>query len=459
MTLDQRTPVQGRAQTPQSPMSKFMILWGVALIALSIIWPRYGFFGFGPLKATPFTLFATASWLVLPFVTMFDTQLRSQLFREILRRRFVIIAMIVWYLWRVFTAFVGEDVVGSLTFLLRQIVYLLPVLFVGLVVFTGTKGRDRAIVTIVISTAIVVAVGAVELATSKTFAQLTGLKFAGDAQLLSLLSASTTRGGSIRLQSVFYHPIVFAQCLAWASPFLVYAMTTRRNVMIRAIAAVTLLVIPYFVLKTDARSGLIALAMTLAMYAGLLVVRRTGLFSLQTVLAGLVALALALAAAQSGQAMMSDLIGGRTAVEAESTKSRSAMFDRGFDEIKASPIVGYGDNRSPEHGGLRSPRGILTIDSAYLSSLLDSGWVGLFLMAVAWFSALIGALRIAILRDASRLDVAAAASLAAVLTVFSILSIMDNISLIFISIVLSAGTWPPTLGSHAVARREPPGKL
>lgn len=458
MTTDFRKPYPG-PKLSDPIISGFLMAWSVAAIVLSIVWPRYGFFGAGALKATPFTLLATLTWLVLPLTLAFDPVLRSQMIRAVLRRRFIMIAILVWYIWRLLTAFLGEDFIGSLTFLMRQVVYLVPLLFLTLFVCRGPNGRQRMVTLIVLSTALVIIAGYFEFITHKTVSQLSGLQFAGETRLLNILAQSNTRpgAGAIRLQSVFFHPIVFAQYLAWAAPMLLYAATSRRSIIIRAIAAVCFAAAPFFILKTDARSGLLAFGVAMTLYAGLLIIRRTGIFSFQAAFAAAVVLALTLAGANAGQSTIGGMFSGRNASEASSTQARGAMFERGFDEIKRSPLIGFGDNRSPEHAGLRGRFGILTIDSAYLSALLDTGWIGIVILSVTWIGALITAVRVAMSRAGSSLDAAVAAGLLAVLAVFSVLSIMENVSLIFVSIAMTLGTWPSTLSAARSSMQRAPG--
>lgn len=450
MTLDQRTRVQGRDQTSQSHLSGFIMLWGVALLATSIVWPRYGFIGIGPLKATPFTLLAVFSWVLLPLTLLVDRQLGGQFVRAVMRRRFIVLAVFLWYFWRIFTTMLGEDVIGSMTFLMRQVIYFWPVLFLSLILCTGPNGRRRVVDLIVLSTAVVIFAAAMEYVSGQTVSRLMGLQFAGDANQLNILAQSNTRteGGATRLQSVFYHPIVFAQYLAWVAPILVHVATTRGRLVLRIIAGLCFLAVPFFILKTDARSGLLAFAFAMVLYGGLVFVKRAGLFSLPTLLAACVALALALGSAQVGQESISGLLEGRNATETSSSKARSAMFQRGFEEIRSSPVVGFGDNRAPFHAGIRGKFGVLTIDSAYLSSLLDSGWVGLGLLLLAWLSALAAAIRSAMMPSGNSLDAAIAAGLAAVVIVFSVLSVMDNITLIFISIAMTLGTWSSSVAGN-----------
>lgn len=446
MTADFRRPNPG-LKSSQLPTSKFLIAWSAATVVMSIIWPRYGFFGAGALKATPFTLLATFTWVVLPVALALSPVVRAQMMRAVLGRRLIMAAIVVWYLWRLFTVFLGEDFGGSLTSLSRQVVYILPLLFLTLFICGEPYGRQRMVTLIVLSTALVLTAGALEFFFRQTVSQLAGLQFAGDSEQLIILAQSNFRPGAsqMRLQSVFYHPIVFGQYLAWAAPMLVYAAMSRRSVIIRIVAAACLVTVPFFILNTDARSGLLAFGVAMALYSALLIVRRTGILSIQAMLTVAAVLVLVLAGVGAGQSTISDLVSGRNATEAGSTQWRRVMFERGFEEIKTRPLTGFGDNRSPEHAGIPGRFGVLTIDSAYLSALLDTGWVGIVVLACTWFGALAVAIRIAMLKGSSSLDAAIAAGLLAVLTVFSVVSIMDNVSLIFLSIAMTLGTWPSTL--------------
>lgn len=449
-----------RAHYPQQGgelVARLTLAWCVIAIFLSIVWPRYGFLSVGFINATPFTLLAISTWIALPVVMVFNREVGSKIWRSMAQRGLVVSLFLVWLSWRFFSSIVSDNNDESLTYFMRQFVYFIPILLVALLLTSESFGRWWVLDLIIFSTALVMIAGVAEMISGQSVPRLMGLQFAGDAQNLSNIAESNLRFGesNVRLQSVFYHPIVFAQYLSWAAPFLLHATISRRPIWIRVAAGICLILAPFFIFKTDARSGLLAFGGALAAYFALSVVRRTGFISLQFAVAAAGALALLLAGASAGQSTIGGLIQGRNATEASSSRVRSVMIERGLNELKASPIVGFGDGQSPYYAGLRGRNGILTIDSAYLSALLDGGWVGLFLNILAWGGALLAACRAAIRRGAGGLDAAVAASLVAVMMVFAILSIMDNITLILISIAMTVGTNSQAMRAHAPSLQRP----
>jgi hypothetical protein len=420
-------------------------LTAYALLALllSVVWPRYGFYSVGPIDATPYTIMAILAWIVVPAALLLMPAAGRQFWRAVSDRPVMFSLLISWILWRALSSAIGPNPGFSLTYLAREVVYLLPLLPLAILLTQQPDGRRLALSCILLATAIVTAVALVEMITGQSLVRMTGARFAGDAQTLANIAEANRRLGqnATRIQSVFTHPIVFAQFLAWAAPFLVFAALGRTQMWMRLTALGCLAVLPVLVFATNARSGLIALGASLMTYIAIGLIRRVGLFSLQSAAAAFMTLALLLGAFNVGQGTLGGLVQGRNAVEASSTQARSAMFERGLREISASPIVGFGDGQSPQYAGLVGRNGILTIDSAFLSSLLDSGWVGLFMNLSIWALALVSATRAALQPKSLGFDAAVAASLVGVMSVFAVLSITDNLSLIYISIGLTSVTF------------------
>jgi len=417
-----------------------LMAYALLALLLSVVWPRYGFYSVGPIDATPYTIMAILAWVVVPAALLLLPAAGRQLWRAVSVRPVMFSLLISWILWRALSSAIGPNPGFSLTYLAREVVYLLPLLPLAILLTQQPDGRRLALSCILLATAIVTVVALAEMITGQSIIRLLSLRFSGDSQRLALIAESNLGRGSsgIRIQSVFNHPIVFAQFLAWAAPFLLFAAMGRTRMWMRLTALGCLAALPIMIFATDARSGLIALAAALTTYGAIGLVRRVGLFSLQSAAATFLAIALVLGTFSAGQGTVGGLIQGRNAVEVSSTQSRSAMFERGLREVSASPIVGFGDGMSPQYAGLRSRSDFLTIDSAFLSSLLDSGWVGLLLNLSVFTLALVSATRAALQPTASGFDAAVAASLVGVMTVFAVLSIKDNLTLIYISVGLTS---------------------
>jgi len=407
--------------------------WCVVLILLSIVWPRYGFFALGgALKATPFTFLALATWPICAILCLQSTFAR-RVIGAFSASPWLSAFFIAWLGWRTFTAAVGEQPDMSLQVVGRDILYLVPVWVLIVGVASRPAGLSALVGTIVVATALVELIAFAELTTGKSFAQLIGVQFAGNQAFVLGASEVQFRGGVARLKSTFTHPIVFGQYLTFAAPIVAWSAWRHRGVL-RLVAIPALLFLPIIAWNTGSRAGLLGVGIAMAFFVALVTLKAARRPTHASVLALVAVGVLTLAAAGPLHSQAVSIIGGRTAVEASSSLYRSAMYDKGMNAIQESPVTGFGDGRSPHHAGFYGKNKVLTIDSAYLSYLLDSGWVGLLLVIGAW-----GLLVVSLVRSALRIDTgsetaALAAGVASVMVVFSILSISDNVSLIFIAL-------------------------
>lgn len=421
------------------------LLWMWALVLFSIAWPRYGFFALGgPLKATPFTLISLVSWVALPSILLSSDPIRRLMGHSVRNVSWILSILLMWTSWRYLTAILGEEATYSLTTVSRELIYLYPILISCLIVASMGGGLPSMVRVVVISTAIVMLLGLAELATRKTFPQIFGFNFVSDQFSTREIRL---RGSSIRTQSVFYHPIVYGQYLAWATPLLIWSALRENSRIIRLFSLACLIALPIAVLSTGSRAGLLGVGVSAIAFAVLAAVRRTGAQSI-AIIAGLASIVLlGSAIASDSDTLVGRLIAGRNSAEAESTRWRNEMVQSGLAEAAFSPVVGYGDGRSPFHaGGFRGPNGAATIDSTYLSSILDSGWVGLFFLVTTWGSIIAAALINVSGRNGLLIDAAIGAGVLALAMTFSIVSITDNYSLFFISIAMISG-------SRAIANR------
>ncbi|QTC91482.1 O-antigen ligase family protein [Brevundimonas goettingensis] len=405
--------------------------WCILLVLLSIVWPRYGFFALGgAFKATPFTFMAMATW---PLIGVLCLQLSfgRRLVGAFITNPWLAASLVVWVFWRVFTAVLGETPDVSVTIVARDLLYFMPMWVLVVAIAARQDGLRIIVGTIVIATALVSLVALAEWTTGKSFSQLLGVQFAGSDTFLLGVSEVQFRGGSARLQSVFTHSIVFGQYLSFVAPIMAWAVWRGRG-LIRLIAIPCLLILPILAWNTGSRSSVLGVGVALALFVALVTLRAARRLTYTSILSLLFMGILALAAAGPLHNQAVALIGGRTAVEASSSLYRGAMYAKGMIAIQERPVTGFGDGRAAYHAGFYGRKGVLTIDSAYLSTLLDSGWTGLVLLVTTWGLLLLSLIRSALRLDAASEATAFAAGIAGVLVVFSILSITDNVTLIFI---------------------------
>ncbi|WP_425993157.1 O-antigen ligase family protein [Brevundimonas sp. TWP2-3-2] len=427
-----------RAEAKLPGLYEFGVGWGVVLIALSIVWPRYGFYALGGLpQFTPFTLMAILSWALLPALIFLNHSAREQFFTS-LRSTYILLSFLgAWICWRLVASAFGEDPAESLVLTAQAIVYLLPVLFMGLLVSNAVDGNVLIVRTVLISAIVVLGLAVLESAIKRPVVDILGLRFATDAQAAMNATEISIRGGSMRYKSVFYHPIVFGQFLAFVFPLALWSLIQERLLLMRLLALTVILMTPWAVGITGSRAAILGLAVAAFSFAVIYAVHRSkkGAYGGVLIMIFVALTSIAAFGLLSGQIL--DLFLGRNTSEVSSSLYRSAMFSRGFDEIAYSPLSGFGDGRSPYHAGFAAGPNIVTIDSLYLSTLLDNGWIGLVLFLAVWITYFWSAF-VKILAG-KRLDVAGAflAGTLSLFSIFSILSIADNITLLFVAIVAS----------------------
>lgn len=203
----------------------------------------------------------------------------------------------------------------------------------------------------------------------------------------------------------------------------------------RIVAACAFFCCLYGVYVSTARSGLLVLLVASGIYATLTVVNR---FRFRWILlggAGLLLAILTVLASQAGD-LLAEVIGHSTD-NLMSARYREIMLDLTFDRAAESPIIGYGDGSAKWLGGIAIDHsgGLATIDNQYLSVLLHNGYPGAFL----WIAFLVVMMLMAV-RNALEgatpyiraVNSAIAAYIGGMMVGFSVLSIEDNMVMVYL---------------------------
>lgn len=419
-------------------LSKIVGYWAIILIALSIVWPRYGFLDIAGTRNTPFTLISVFSWLFLAFLVSVSPTIGQRFMLAAVRFKLYLSIIGFWFAWRYLSSLVGEAPGESIVRISRSLVYFGPVLAFAVYLSVMPRGATILARAVVFCTFFVLSVALAESFTGKSFAQISGLRFVGEPEFLSGVLQPRYRGSVHRIQSIFYHPIVFGQYLAWAAPVLLAVILTVKGTLIKAIALASLFALPWAATATDSRAAILAVALSLTAFVGLRVLKKLRLSTKMNWFVICFALAMAWGLFSFGSDAIQVFISGRNSLEVQSTNVRNWMFEIGVSQFWASPVVGYGDGRSVFHsGGFGAEGGTgLSIDSQYLTALLDGGALGLVFCVLAYGGVFILAIGKALSREGTPLDAAAASGTLGVFIVFSILSITDNETLFFVTLGL-----------------------
>jgi hypothetical protein len=209
-----------------------------------------------------------------------------------------------------------------------------------------------------------------------------------------LAGASRATTGIQRVQGTSSTPLGLAELLGLSIPFAVHFIVENRPILVRLAAAAYMPFSIYIILLTDSRLGLVATLASLLMYVLLWAILRWQSFK-GSILGPAVVLAypaffVAAIAASFTIARLRNEIWGNNA-QASSTEARFEQWAMGFPKFLENPI-GHGPGTAAEVLGFANGAGVITIDTYYLSVLLELGifgvicYFGLFLRG-AWLGA------------------------------------------------------------------------
>jgi hypothetical protein len=207
-----------------------------------------------------------------------------------------------------------------------------------------------------------------------------------DEELLEQLSETSARAYTniYRVLGPQSTALYFAENLALLFPFVVHAMYRAKGVLHTGAVAFGLIAVLLSMYFTDSRSAMIGVLLTIGAYVFLEALRKRHEAPVSLI---------ATSALMAYPAMVAALIGivlfwGRARTKVlgsgqhdSSDSARDMQWDHGWTLLSRNPF-GHGLDRSAEVLGFRSPGGKLTIDSYYLSVMLDFGIIALpiFLM-------------------------------------------------------------------------------
>lgn len=217
----------------------------------------------------------------------------------------------------------------------------------------------------------------------------------GNAEFIAVLGTATFRAGSYRAKATFGHALLLAQYLACMLPLVLGSLTRSVRPWIRLCALLGCLLLPVAMWATHTRTSAAASALVLALLAILLAwrlaVRKEGGF--QRHVAGYFGLIIAVGLLLVAIAVVYSWAVGRTSQEAGSSIARLRMIQLSFEAFAESPIFGHGPGSGAFKAGIKSSDGTISIDSYFLTQLVESGLLGLLLFSGFIAAATIGGMR------------------------------------------------------------------
>jgi hypothetical protein len=351
-------------------------------------------------------------------------------------------SIVLWYAWRFIACLMGNESAFSLIGLLRETAYIGSFLLFGYLFATLDNGPKWLIRTLLLCAVFVGIAGIIEAFLQKNyFVQFaTGSELGDISGSLAGIAAEKIRWGAFRAQSTFDHPIVFAQFVAAILPLAIYGLMCDVSKFWKLISLLALGISLVALIKAGSRAGFGSVIAASAIIAVIFWLRAIahGKFSKAVAIVALPAL---IGALGIGYFVVQELALGRGQNEASSSAVRLLMLKYGIAALTDSPLWGFGHGLALSKAGIVNVAGLATIDNYLLSIALDSGYVGLalFFLILALFSwkALIYSVR-----EKGPDGLLVGACLAAVLAIavtFSVLSIPNNMTLMWL---LMTATFP-----------------
>ncbi len=372
----------------------------ILAVASKLLWPNFAYI---PVPGLPFKnpqrwiwLFCTCYWV---YALLTTSALRERLAHRATRHplSWLVFAFFAWRL----VSCVGSTLPGVSLFLVATELFD----FLPAYLFAITWIRDEDDVARLGHAIVLVMLGIELLALLETalktnpFVSLVPQDTSNEDFLRTAVSSKFREGG-YRAQATFNHPLLLAQFLVFALPLALGAWRSgasasrRRS---RVFATMALLLLPAALWSTHTRTavvsgvaGAILLGLALAWQAVRAPGKRfaqqvAGYFGLIVMAAGLLATA--------GLAQV--LATGRSAIEVSSTQSRLTMLDLALRSAGEAPLLGHGPLVGTFTAALRSSDGTVSLDSYFLTQLVESGWPGLLLYTAFGLAALWLYLRVA----------------------------------------------------------------
>lgn len=202
-----------------------------------------------------------------------------------------------------------------------------------------------------------------------------------DESVQRLLAGAYRLGSVYRVIATATTPLSLAEILGAASPFVLFAMVQYKSLLLRiALGAFDILLI-YVISLTDSRLGMAAMLVGHAGYMLYLSYRiykfhpNPLIRNLPVVIYPVLVVAMAAAVLFVGRINNAIIGDGR---QQFSDASRATQISDGLVKIWQSPLFGFGAGQGGQKLGFTNAGGTLTIDSYYLSILLDYGFIGFF---------------------------------------------------------------------------------
>jgi O-antigen ligase len=367
---------------PKVLLSLLFFCW----LAVSVLWPQYlslNLSGLPSIKASRAVLIVLiVIWL---FYMMNSLQMKQNLSSIYMRNSKVFALLLLLVLTRVFSLFFSEAPFQSLFSFMKDFIEVFLPILILLSIFSFKEDLDRLLLVFAVTGAGVVCLSLLEIIMNKNiFLFYLPAGFVVSSEFIEQSLKETVRTAGLRVKGPFSHPLLLAQFLVVILPVYAYFIFTHTKKTVRICSLILIPLIVFILYKTGSRSSFVGIAVE-ALVLSVLYLKWVSVTKKASALGWIVIVSypILILVAFFVFYLTMDFFVGQTAGEISSTNARFIMWDRGLSLVLNSPVFGFGSGSAAYVLGFFS-NGTLTIDSYFLSILLNYGYLGLILF-IAYF--------------------------------------------------------------------------
>jgi hypothetical protein len=348
-------------------------------LLLELVWPRYallrlpgGLPGLSPNRICQGLMLVTWLYLVLK-----GNNYRQLLVNRVNNHRTLFMAAAVLLSLKFFSVFISPQFFNSLKGFADDFLSIYMIFMVSITIVEDLRDVKRLLLVLLIGIGIVSILGVVEsIIQHNLFVDLLEI----DSNYMQQAMEEKIRAGAYRIQSTFSHPLTFSEFIVVSTPIVLAVLLAEHSSLFKSGLLIMLLgIMGYCVFESGSRSGVGGFLLSIGGYVVLISFRQIKITK-NAIRAGFYFLVLITAAVLLVTALyaISDLLIGKTTREINSGLVRIEMWRHGIQLALEQPFLGYGERMAASTLGFKSGTQF-TIDSYYLSILLDSGFFSLLL--------------------------------------------------------------------------------
>lgn len=424
------------APSVRSYPRKLLLVLFFFWLMMSFLWPPYlalnlpGFPSIDPSRIALMSLIVV--WL---FYIINSSSLKQNVLLVYNNNVILLKLLLLLVLSRIFSVFFSEVPFQSLFYFIKDLVEVfLPVLIL-ISILSRRKNLEQFFFVLAVVGAVIICISVMELLINKNiFLLYLPSGFVVSSEFIEQSLKETVRRGEVRVKGPFTHPLLLAQFLVVMLPIYAYFLYAHSKKVVRVISFVLILLSILVLYKTGARSAFVGIAaeiiVALILYLKWVVVtKKASVLGWLVIISYPVFILLGFFIFY----LTIDFFVGQTAGEVSSTNARFIMWEKGLSIIMDSPVFGFGSGSAGYVLNFIGGSGFLTIDSYYLSILLNYGYLGLLLFVGYFILVFYLALKLINSNPTnSPMLIMILASIVGYLTVALILSTAHNLHMLFL---------------------------